>query len=172
MPKLSDNSLPQAINLSNHPGGTLTTPLQNIQVAVQTLYDEIAQLREERDRDRQEIASLHAKLTSLDSLQEQDINRICLDIALDRKRIAKLENPQKGPGKTELSRAEKIERYLASRPDHKASYETLKGFLEIDDVKLNLGIAALMREHPGEYARQNDKVDGRKRWLVLIPKIV
>ena len=159
-----DNSLPQAINLSNqvtHPAETLTT-----------LYEEIAQLREERDQDHREIASLHAKLTFLESLQEQDINRICLDIALDRKRIAKLENPQKGLGKTELSRAEKIERYLASRPDHKASYETLKGFLEIDDVKLNLGIAALMRGHPGEYARQNDKVDGRKRWLVLIPKIV
>jgi len=34
---------------------------------------------------------------------------------------------KKEPGKTETSRAEKIEKYLASRPDHKATFETLKG---------------------------------------------
>ena len=34
---------------------------------------------------------------------------------------------KKDPGKTEISRAEKIEKYLQARPDHKANFETLKG---------------------------------------------
>jgi ribulose bisphosphate carboxylase small subunit len=77
----------------------------------------------------------------------------------------------KQSGQTAQNRAMRIDHYMDARPDHKASYETLKGFLNIDDVKLNLAIAALMKDHPGKYIRLRDKVDGRKRWLTLIPKI-
>ncbi len=86
-------------------------------------------------------------------------------------RLAKLEHPAKEPGQTSQDRAARIDHYMAARPDHKASYEALKGFLEIDDVKLNLAVAALMKGHPGKYARQKDKNDGRKKWLTIIPKI-
>jgi hypothetical protein len=86
-------------------------------------------------------------------------------------RLAKLEHPAKYPGHTAQDRAARLDHYMDARPDHKASYEALKGFLEIDDVKLNLSIAALMKEHPGKYARQKDKIDGRKKWLAIIPKI-
>ena len=74
--------------------------------AIEPLHEEIAQ-------DRQEIEALRSTVASLESLQERDTTRICLDIAYDRKRLAKLEHPTKEPGKTELSRADKIERYLA-----------------------------------------------------------
>lgn len=40
-------------------------------------------------------AAMRLKIASLESLQEQDVSRICLDIAQDRKRLAKLEDPHK-----------------------------------------------------------------------------
>lgn len=80
--------------------------VQAVQESIQPLQDEISQLREERGQDRQEIASLRLKMASLETLQEQDTNRICLDIAYDRRRLTALEHPAKEPGKTETSRAE------------------------------------------------------------------
>jgi hypothetical protein len=66
-----------------------------------------------------------------------------LDIAYDRQRISKLETPKKEPGKTEISRAEKIEKYLSSRPDHRAIFETLKGHLGKGNDLLNKTIKSL-----------------------------
>jgi len=70
-----------------------------------------------------EIAALREKVASLEALQEQDVTRIYTDIAQDRKRIAKLENPPaREPSKAMIDRAEKIEKYLASKPDHRATF--------------------------------------------------
>ena len=141
-----------------------------IKEAIRPLQDEISQLREERDQDHQEIAALRAKLISLESIQEKDTTRICLDIAYDRKRITALEHPIKEPGKTEISRAEKIEKYLAARPDHKATFETLKGHLGIDKDLLKNAIKTLMESSPGRYGITRTPGDKRKRALVMIPK--
>ena len=46
-------------------------------------------------------------------------------------RLAKLEHPDREAGQTAKDRAARIDKYMAARPDHKASYEALKGFLEI-----------------------------------------
>ena len=116
-----------------------------------------------------EIDQLQAEITSLRSMQEQDTSRICIDIAYDRRRLTALEHPAK-PGKTELSRAEKIERYLAARPDHKATFETLKGMLQINNVLLNQSIKVLMDNSPGRYAITKAPGDKRKRALVMYPK--
>ena len=51
---------------------------------------------------------------------------------------------KKEPGKTETSRAEKIAKYLEARPDHKATFETLKGHLGVDKARLNEAIKTLM----------------------------
>jgi uncharacterized coiled-coil protein SlyX len=77
-----------------------------------SLRSEVAQLREERDQDRQEIqdlkdglqvaqdriASLEAivasqdeKITALEATEMQDVDRLALDIARDRQRISRLE---------------------------------------------------------------------------------
>lgn len=87
-----------------------------------------------------------------------------------RKNLARL-TKRKDPGKTALARVGKIIRYLDNRPDHKASYEVLKGHLEINDVLLNQTIAILLREYPGEYCRADDSNDKRKKWLAKMPKI-
>ena len=134
-----------------------------IEAAIQPLQAEIAQLREE-------INSLRTRTTSLESTLDLEITRVCVDIAYDRKRLAKLEHPTKEPGKTELSRAEKIEKYLAARPDHKASYETLKGMLQINNVLLNQTIKILMDGSPGRYGVVKAPGDKRKRTLIMYPK--
>ena len=135
-----------------------------IEQAIQPLKEEISQLREES---RQEIASLRARTTSLESTLDQEITRVCVDIAYDRQRLAKLEHPAK-PGKTELSRAEKIEKYLAARPDHKATFETLKGHLGIDNDLLGIAIKSLLPS--GKYAIIKTPGDKRKRTLVMLPR--
>jgi len=142
-----------------------------VEKAIQPLQDEVTTLRATIAQQEEVIASLRATVTSVESLQEQDTTRICLDIAYDRQRIAKLEHPVKEPGKTEISRAEKIERYLAARPDHKATFETLKGYLGVDNVRLNDAIKTLMSTSKQTYAIQKAKTgDKRKKILVLLPK--
>lgn len=78
----------------------------------------------------------------------------------------------KEPGHTSQDRAKRLDTYMDARPDHKASYEALKGFLEVNDVLLNQTIAALMKDQLGKYARSKDEHDKRKRWLVRIPEMV
>jgi hypothetical protein len=138
---------------------------QAVEKAIQPLQDRISSLEDRRS------ARLEEENAALIATQEQDVTRICLDIALDRQRISRLEHPTKNPGKTETARAEKIEKYLASRPDHRVSFEALRGFLEVNAVLLNLAIAALMKDAPGQYAIVKDRSDKRKRFLAVIPKI-
>ena len=134
-----------------------------IEAAIQPLQAEIAQLREE-------INSLRTRTTSLESTLDLEITRVCVDIAYDRKRLAKLEHPTKEPGKTETARAEKIERYLAARPDHKATFETLKGHLGVDKFALNDAIKTLMEASPGRFGITRTPGDKRKRALIMLPR--
>ena len=46
-----------------------------------------------------EIKDLETKVAALESTQEQEITRLCLDIAYDRQRITKLEIPEPEPPK-------------------------------------------------------------------------
>jgi uncharacterized coiled-coil protein SlyX len=133
-----------------------------IQKAIQPLQDRIEALEAT-------VARQDEKIAALESTEEQDISRLALDIAYDRRRISRLEHPQKEPGKTELSRGEKIEKYLASRPDHRATFETLKGHLQVDNVRLNEAIKILIAT--GRYSIQKAKTgDKRKRILVMLPR--
>lgn len=44
-----------------------------------------------------EVLRLNQRITSLESLHDQDVSRICLDIAYDRQRLAKLEKVEAQP---------------------------------------------------------------------------
>ena len=126
--------------------------------AIQPLKQEIA-------RDRKEIAALRDQLASLEKDRDvlSDNQLIQLRLIQDLKEKAKRE-----PGKTELSRAEKIEKYLASRPDHKATFETLKGHLGVDNDLLGIAIKSLLPS--GKYAIIKTPGDKRKRTLVMLPR--
>jgi len=107
------------------------------------------------------------KIAALESTQETQADNQLIQLRL----IHDLrEATKKGPGKTEISRAEKIEKYLASRPDHRASFETLKGHLGIDKDLLNNAIKTLMAASPGCYGISHTLGDKRKRTLLMLPR--
>jgi len=72
---------------------------------LQSLLQEVQQLRNE-------VHDLKEKLTVLVSTEEQDVSRICLDIAMDRQRLAKLEH--KDPQPLQKDRAEILRALLAA----------------------------------------------------------
>ena len=114
------------------------------------------------------IARQSEKITALEATARHQEENLLIQLRL----IHELkEKAKRSPGKTELSRAEKIEKYLAARPDHKATFETLKGYLQLDNVRLNEAITTLMSTHPGRYSIQKAKTgDKRKKILIMLPK--
>ena len=132
-----------------------------IEAAPQPLQERIESLESMIARQSEKIAALEATARH----QEENL-LIQLRLIHELKEKAK-----RNPGKTELSRAEKIERYLAARPDHKATFETLKGYLQLDNVRLNEAITTLMSTHPGSYTIQKAQTgDKRKKILIMLPK--
>ena len=134
---------------------------QAVEKAIQPLQDQLSDTRARVDNQAEKITALEATVNTLG-----DNQFIQLQLIHELR-----ETTKKEPGKTEVSRAEKIAKYLASRPDHRASFEALRGFLEVNAVLLNLAIAALMKDAPGQYMIVKDKLDKRKRFLAVIPKI-
>ena len=125
------------------------------------LLAELIALRAEVQWLGDKVATLEARI----ALQE-DNGLIQLRLINDLREATK-----KGPGKTESSRAEKIERYLSSRPDHRATFETLKGHLQVDNVRLNDAIKILMATSDRSYSIQKATTgDKRKRVLVMLPR--
>jgi hypothetical protein len=131
-----------------------------IEAAPQSLQDRISYLESIIVQLKEENAAMAATQAHLIDNQE-----IQLRLIHELKEKAK-----RSPGKTELSRAEKIERYLAARPDHKATFETLRGHLGIDKDLLNDAIKALMASSPGRYGIARAPGDKRKRALIMLPK--
>ncbi len=131
-----------------------------IEAAPQSLQDRISYLEGIIVQLKEENAAMAARQDHL--IENQEIQ---LRLIHELKEKAK-----RSPGKTELSRAEKIERYLAARPDHKATFETLRGHLGIDKDRLNEAIKTLMASSPGRYGIARATGDKRKRTLVMFPK--
>jgi TolA-binding protein len=93
-----------------------------IRQAIQPLQDRMSSLEERIDHLEAENATMRLKMASVESLQETDINRICLDIAHDRQRLARLEARGAAPaptappqGEKTLARVAKIDEVLKSR---------------------------------------------------------
>ena len=131
-----------------------------IEAAPQSLQDRISYLESIIVQLKEENAAMAATQAHLIDNQEIQL-RLIRELR---------EKAKRSPGKTELSRAEKIERYLAARPDHKATFETLRGHLGIDKDRLNEAIKTLMASSPGRYGIARATGDKRKRTLVMFPK--
>jgi len=126
--------------------------------ALQPLQDEVAQLQAT-------VASQDEKIAVLTATQDTQADNQLIQLRL----INQLREA-KAPGKTETTRAEKIERYLQSRPDHRATFETLKGMLQVDNVLLSQAIKTLIDCSPGRYGITKAPGDKRKRTIVMLPK--
>jgi hypothetical protein len=131
---------------------------QAVAEATLDLKAEVDQLRASIDQQNEIKAKIEDMEKDMDSLANNDIAQLRL--------IADLR--KKEPGKTELSRTDKIEKYLQARPDHKATFETLKGHLGIDNDLLGITIRYLLTS--GKYAIIKTPGDKRKRTLVMLPK--
>lgn len=70
---------------------------QAVKKAIQPLQDRISSLEDRVACFEKENATLSIKLASLENMEEQDVTRICLDIAQDRQRISKLERVEPQP---------------------------------------------------------------------------
>jgi hypothetical protein len=142
--------------------------LKTIQQATAPLKVRIQNLEQERKREEsgEGKGAIQALKTRLESLEEMTAR----ERAFDRQRISRLEHPEKEPGKKELTRAAKIEKYLAARPDHRATFETLKGHLGVTNDLLGDAIKTLMEASPGRYTVLKAQQDKRKRILVMLPK--
>ena len=128
---------------------------QDLPGVYQSLKDEVEHLRATIARQDEKIRALEA---TQDTLGDNQLIQLRL--------IADLR--KKEPGKMEISRAEKIERYLQSRPDHKATFETLKGHLGIDNDRLGKAIKTLVSS--GKCTIIKTAGDKRKRSLILLPR--
>jgi len=137
-----------------------------IEQAIQPLQDEVSALREGIDQDHQEIAALRLKMASLETLQEQDTNRICLDIAYDRRRLSKLENAKEEPTDTEKERVERIEKLCTDAPNHEISLSELRGRLGIDKAVLSRLLKRIDRD---KFYLRKSALDKRIRYLCLRP---
>jgi hypothetical protein len=99
-------------SLNTLPYPAVSPILNQLLAELQSLRSEVTQLREERDRDREEIEALKVKLACQEATELQDINRICIDIAQDRQRISKLEF--KEPQPTQKDRGEILRALLVA----------------------------------------------------------
>jgi Fic family protein len=89
---------------------------QAVQKAIEPLQDRIEDLEKM-------VAAQGEQIATLTSTQEQDVNRICLDIAYDRRRLATLEQRPSTPapiasapkGEKTIARIAKIDEVLKSR---------------------------------------------------------
>lgn len=98
----------QLRDLVTHAVGEATLPLQD---RVSSLESRTVSLEEKN-------AALRAKISSLETIQEQEITRVCLDIAQDRRRIATLEKGrdlQNPPGEKTATRIAQIKTILKDR---------------------------------------------------------
>lgn len=138
--------------------------------AIQPLQDELSELRATVASQGEELAALKATVAEQKADYEEMNFLRCEDFVNVSRRVKALERKKDEPGKTETARAEKIEKYLASRPDHRASYESLRGHLGIDKFALNDALRALMEASPGRYGITRSPGDKRKRTLMMVPR--
>jgi hypothetical protein len=121
---------------------------------------------------RAEVLGLREKVASLESLQEQDTTRICLDIAYDRRRLAALESrPSTAPtpphGEKTVARIAKIDEVLKSRGP--TTLKQLEHILEISPKEMNRLIGRLDKRRYELHSRPGD---ARERVLRLKVQIL
>ena len=109
-----------------------------IKQAIQPLQDEVRDLKDIV------VANLESKVLALTTTQEQEVNRLAVDIAFDRQRIAKLEH---APGPANEDRIEKLKDYLTAKKDAglrpEASFTEARAYLEVSRSQFSQLISKL-----------------------------
>jgi uncharacterized coiled-coil protein SlyX len=138
---------------------------QAVEKANQPLQDRIESLEKM-------VATQDAKIATLTSTQEQDVNRICLDIAYDRQRLARLEQrpapgvtaPTAPPkGEKTISRIAKVKNFLKTRGGG-ATFQECERFLSILPNQMTRLVSMMDKRSFEIFPRPGD---GRQRILRL-----
>ncbi len=93
-------------------GQLLDLVTQATQAAIQPLQARVEAVEATTAAQDEKMAAMAARMTTAESLQEQDVTRIYCDIAQDRQRIAKLERTEPQP--MQRDRAEILHALLAA----------------------------------------------------------
>ena len=105
--------------------------------AIQPLQDEVRDLKDI-------VANLESEVSALTFTQEQEVNRLAVDIAFDRQRIAKLEH---APGPANEDRIKKLKGYLTAKKDAglrpEASFTEARAYLEVSRSQFSQLISKL-----------------------------
>lgn len=83
-----------------------------VQEVIKPLLERIEALEDTLAVQHEEMAAMRLKLAAIESLQEQDINRVTRDICYDRQRITKLEKVEPQP--LQKDRAEILRALIAA----------------------------------------------------------
>jgi cell division septum initiation protein DivIVA len=129
--------------------------LEELIGAIQGLKDEVAQIREERDQDRQEIAALRASVASLekdqDILRDNQLIQLQLIHKVKSKQPARAAPPQ---GEKSIARIAKIDEVLKSRGP--TTLSQLERILGIDRATMTRLLAKLDMRRYELHARPGD----------------
>jgi hypothetical protein len=131
--------------------------------------EQVYVLSSSRPQDFQEAIDL--LLVRIDALEEENkslketLETLSNNQLIQLRLINQLRHKPETRGPIFFERLERLEKYISARQDHKASFEQLKGFLQINDNLLNLTIKGLMKRYPGIYAITKDMSDKRRKWF-------
>ena len=93
-----------------------------------------------------------------DRMANQSARIVALEMDLDKLQA-------KEPGKTEIARVQRLIKYMVARADHKATFETLRGVLQVTPIQLRAVIKSANDLDPGRFEVRDDEHDKRKSWL-------
>lgn len=170
-----DTTLAPSINAFSVSPYNLQVLIENaVKQAIKPLLDRVSEMEDKMDRLEEENAALRLKLASLETTEEHDVNRICLDIALDRQRLAALESRAGSPqaptatGETTISRIAKVKDFLKARGGG-ATFQECERLLDIHPNQMTKLVSQLDKRSFEVFTRAGD---GRQRVLRLKAQIV
>lgn len=165
------DSVAESINAFSHvsPSETITVSLADLrQIITAAVQDAIEPLKDRIEALESIVASQGEKIASIESTQEHEISRVCVDIAYDRQRLAKLEKTTEEPTATESERIERIEKLCTDAPKHEISLSEIRGRLGIDKAVLS---RLLKRIDADKFYLRKSTLDKRIRYLCFRPEV-
>jgi hypothetical protein len=149
-----DTILSENISLSPVVSPYVASQIQDIiKEAIQPLQDEISDLKAI-------VAHMQEKERALEATQEQDVNRICLDIAYDRQRLAKLERIEPTASQEDQG---KILRALLAARDGKMLTKEARKIMRMDKGNFSRLVASM----PDYIETKTYSMDKKQRLLIL-----
>jgi len=98
----------------------------------------ILYLVNELERLKAQLESQQSRIKEIAARQDEDCLRLAKDIAYDRRRLSKLEDPgSREPTPTEVAHLERIEKHLRDSPRHAASFAEIRGILGVSPGRVS-----------------------------------